>query len=514
MSEKRRDPQVNPFASRMRALKDKPSSPTNNTNSSQNQQPSSVSPSVSRSKNIFASRINEAKKANSSASATSVGLKTPAFYQIKRELHSQLLNEISPEDLAGEINEYEIKEQIGMTVNALALQRGIPLTNTQKSLIISELTDEVLGFGPLEQLLRDDQISEIMINGHKAIFVEKGGQVSRIKEMLFENEEHLLHVIRRITIRIGRRVDNSSPMVDARLPDGSRVNAVIPPLALDGSTLTIRKFPKTALLMEDLVGFGALTKSMSKFLELCVKGKLNMLVVGGTGSGKTTLLNALSAFIPNEERIITIEDAAELRLHEYIDHVVRLETRPANAEGQGQVLARDLVKNALRMRPTRIIVGECRGGETLDMLQAMNTGHEGSMSTTHANNTREALKRLEALTLMSGLDLPLKTIREMIAGTINLIVIQARFSDGSRRIKQISEITGMEGEVITTQDIFVFKQTGLNEEQKIVGHFMPTGVLPKCLPHLRSLGMEFGMELFAPDARSGNARSHAQSRAR
>jgi len=496
--QKNPDPSPNPFASRIKALKNKANLVANNTKI-QGVQGALKKPSPD---NIFANRINQAKEASGNNAVASTSLKTPAFYQIKKELHSQLLNEISPEELAGEVNEFEIKEQIGVTVSALAARQGIPLTNAQRSLIISELTDEVLGFGPLEQLLRDSEISEIMINGHKTIFVEKNGQVKKVKEMLFENEEHLLHVVRRIAIRVGRRVDTSSPMVDARLPDGSRVNAVIPPLALNGSTVTIRKFPKTALLMKNLVDFGALTQNMGEFLEMCVKGKLNIMVVGGTGSGKTTLLNALSSFIPNEERIITIEDAAELKLHEYIDHVVRLETRPANAEGKGQVMARDLVKNALRMRPNRIIVGECRGGETLDMLQAMNTGHEGSMSTTHANNTREALKRLEALTLMSGLDLPLKTIREMIAGTVNMIVIQSRFSDGSRKIKQISEITGMEGEVITTQDIFVFKQTGLNEEQKIVGHFMPTGILPKCLPRLRSLGMEVGMGLFAPDSKT------------
>jgi len=427
-------------------------------------------------------------------------LKTPAYYQLRKELHSQLLNEISPEDLSGDINQNEIKQQISQIVHALAARQGIPLSPEQKSMLISELTDEVLGFGPLEPLLRDDSISEIMINNYKTIFIEQGGRMSKLKEVIFEDEVHLLHVIRRITLRIGRRIDHSSPMVDARLPDGSRVNAIIAPLALDGSVVTIRKFPKKALLMDDLVGFGALTKKMASFLAMCVKGKMNLLVAGGTGSGKTTLLNSLSSFIDNEERVITIEDSAELRIHSYIDHVVRLETRPANAEGQGLVTARDLIRNALRMRPNRVVVGECRAGEAVDMLQAMNTGHEGSMTSLHANTTRDTLKRLETLVLMSGLDLPLKTVREMIASTVNIIVLQSRFSDGSRRIKQISEIVGMEGETITSQDIFVYKQTGLDANGKIVGQFMPTGVLPKCLGHLRAHGMEVPMDLFAPES--------------
>lgn len=448
--------------------------------------------------NVMA-RINAIKEQTKLTGGGQQNLKTPAYYQLRKELHSQLLNEIAPEDLTGDVNQHEIKQQIGQIVNALAARQGIPLSPEQKAMMISELTDEVLGFGPLEPLLRDDSITEIMVNNYKTVYVEKDGKCIRLKEIIFEDETHLLHVIKRITLRIGRRVDHASPMVDARLPDGSRVNAIIPPLALDGCILTIRKFPKKALLMDDLVQFGALTPKMAKFLSMCVKGKLNTLVAGGTGSGKTTLLNALSAFIPNEERVITIEDSAELRLHHYIDHVVRLETRPANAEGQGLVTARDLVKNSLRMRPNRIVVGECRSGEAIDMLQAMNTGHEGSMTTLHANTTRDTLKRLETLVLMSGLELPLKTVREMIASTINVVALQSRFSDGSRRIKQISEIVGMEGETITTQDIFVFKQTGLDQNGKIIGQFMPTGVLPTSIKHLRAHGIDIPMDLFAPD---------------
>ena len=443
-------------------------------------------------------RIN-ALKEQSKLAGGAQNLKTPAYYKLRKELHSQLLNEISPEELTSDTNEHEIKQQISEIVNALAARQGIPLSPEQKAMMISELTDEVLGFGPLEPLLRDDSISEIMVNNFKTIFVEKAGKLMKLREIIFEDEAHLLHVIKRITLRIGRRVDHSSPMVDARLPDGSRVNAIIPPLALEGCVLTIRKFPKKALLMDDLVQFGALTPKMAKFLSMCVKGKQNLLVAGGTGSGKTTLLNALSAFIPNEERVITIEDSAELRLHHYIDHVVRLETRPANAEGQGLVNARDLVKNSLRMRPNRIVVGECRSGEAIDMLQAMNTGHEGSMTTLHANTARDTLKRLETLVLMSGMDLPLKTVREMISSTIQIVVIQSRLSDGSRRIKQISEIVGMEGETITTQDIFIFKPTGLDSNGKIIGQYMPTGVLPKCASQLRASGVEVPMDLFAPE---------------
>lgn len=424
-------------------------------------------------------------------------LKTPAFYQLRKELHIQLLNEIAPEDLANENNHNAIKQQIVQVVNAIAASTGIGLSPEQKVLLLNDLTDEVLGFGPLEPLLRDKSISEIMINGHKTIFVERSGKLVKLGEIIFENEEHLLHVVKRIALRVGRRVDNSSPMVDARLPDGSRVNAIIPPLALDGTTVTIRKFPEKALLMEDLVGYNALTSKMAKFLGMCVEARLNVIVAGGTGSGKTTLLNGLSRFIQNEDRIITIEDSAELRLQQ--EHVVRLETRASNAEGTGEVTARDLVKNALRMRPNRIVVGECRSGEALDMLQAMNTGHEGSMTTVHANTARDTMKRIESLVLMSGVDLPLKTVREMISSTIQLIVMQSRFQDGSRKIKQITEVIGMEGDTITMQDIFIYKQSGLDENGKVVGKFQPTGVLPRCVAQMKSHGIDVPMELFAPD---------------
>lgn len=429
-----------------------------------------------------------------------VGTKTPAYYQLKKDLHHQLLNDINPEDLQNESNHSQIKHQIVQIVNVIAAEKGLPLSPEQKVSLLNELTDEVLGFGPLETLLRDKSISEIMINGHRVIFVERSGKIIKLGEQIFESEDHLQHIVKRIALRIGRRVDQSSPMVDARLPDGSRVNAVIPPLALDGTTVTIRKFPDNALKLQDLINYGAVTENMGAFMELCVRARMNMIVAGGTGSGKTTLLNLLSGYIQNTDRVITIEDSAELRLQQ--EHVVRLETRPANAEGVGEVTARDLVKNALRMRPNRVVVGECRSGETLDMLQAMNTGHEGSMTTVHANTSRDTMKRVETLVLMSGVDLPLKTVREMIASTINIVCLQSRFSDGSRKIKQISEVVGMEGDVITLQDIFVYKQTGLDENGKVVGFFQPTGVLPKCVPHMKSQGFEVPMELFAPN---GNA---------
>jgi len=445
-------------------------------------------------------KLNNLKQQNQQSSGGSRSLKTPAFMQLKKELHQQLLNEIPPEDLANENNSTTIKDQIVQIVNMISVSRGIPLSAEQKVTLINDLTDEVLGFGPLEILLRDKSISEIMINGHKTIFIERAGKLVKLGDQIFDNEDHLLHIVKRIALKIGRRIDNASPTVDARLPDGSRVNAVIPPLALDGTTVTIRKFPDKALYLEDLVGFDALTTKMARFLALCVEGQLNTIVAGGTGSGKTTLLNALSGFIPGQERIITIEDSAELRLQQ--EHVVRLETRAANAEGVGEVTARDLIKNALRMRPNRIVVGECRGGEAIDMLQAMNTGHEGSMTTLHANTTRDMLKRLESLVLMSGVDLPLKTVREMISSTVHLVVMQGRLPDGSRRVRQISEIVGMEGETIATQDIYRFQQVGV-KDGKVQGEFLPTGVLPRCVAHLKAYGFEVPMELFAPDSKKG-----------
>ncbi len=451
---------------------------------------------------MLKNKLSSMKEQTKTSAPSTQNLKTPAFYQLRKELHQQLLNEIAPEDLAKESNHNAIKQQIVQIVNAITLSRGIPLSPEQKILLLNDLTDEVLGFGPLEPLLRDKSITEIMINSARSTFVEKSGKLIKLGEILFENEEHLLHVVKRIALRIGRRVDNASPMVDARLPDGSRVNAIIPPLALDGAAVTIRKFPDKALSFEDLINYNAITAKMAKFLSLCVKARLNIIVAGGTGSGKTTLLNALSSFASNEDRIITIEDSAELKLQQ--EHVIRLETRVANAEGEGLVSARDLMKNALRMRPNRIVVGECRGGEALDMLQAMNTGHEGSMTTVHSNTARDTMKRIETLVLMSGVELPLKTVREMISSTINLVVMQSRFQDGTRKIKQITEIIGMEDDTITMQDIYVYKQRGLDEQGKVVGEFLPTGVLPRCVSAMKSQGIDVPMDLFAPDNKPQN----------
>jgi len=353
--------------------------------------------------------------------------------------------------------------------------------------------DDVFGLGPLEPLLRDATISDILVNTHKNVFVERSGVLERVTAT-FQNDAHLLRVIDRIVSRIGRRVDDSSPMVDARLADGSRVNAIIPPLAVDGPLLSIRRFPAERLKADDLVSLGAMTPPMLEFLSYCVKGRLNCLISGGTGAGKTTLLNVLSSFISTRERIVTIEDAAELQLHQ--EHVARLETRPPNIEGKGAIRQRQLVVNALRMRPDRIVVGEVRGEEALDMLQAMNTGHDGSLTTVHANTPRDALTRVETMIAMGATNLPDKAMRQQIASAIQIVVQQTRLSDGTRKVTNISEITGMEGEVITMQDIFVFEKAGLNQDGKVIGRFRATGVRPKCAERLKASGINLAPNMF------------------
>ena len=345
----------------------------------------------------------------------------------------------------------------------------------------------------MEELISDSTVSEIMVNGPNQVYVERKGKLV-LSDVKFQDEEHVRRIIDRIVTPLGRRIDDSNPMVDARLKDGSRVNAIIPPLALCGSTITIRKFSDTPLTIENLMGFGSLSPEMAGFLEAGVRGKLNILVSGGTGSGKTTLLNVLSAFIPHDERIVTIEDAAELKLMQ--DHVVSLESRPANLEGTGAITIRDLVKNALRMRPDRIVVGEVRGGETLDMLQAMNTGHDGSLTTAHANSARDALARIETMVMMSGMELPVTAIRQQCAGALDLIVQQARLRDGSRKITSICEITGMEGDIITTQEIFRYVVDGLDSNNKFTGHFESTGVVPQCCDKVKSNGVEINNSWF------------------
>ena len=362
-----------------------------------------------------------------------------------------------------------------------------------KAYIVKSVQNEITGLGPLEELISDSTVSEIMVNGPNQVYVERKGKLV-LSDVKFQDEEHVRRIIDRIVTPLGRRIDDSNPMVDARLKDGSRVNAIIPPLSLCGSTITIRKFSDTPLTIENLMGFGSLSPEMAGFLEAGVRGKLNILVSGGTGSGKTTLLNVLSAFIPHDERIVTIEDAAELKLMQ--DHVVSLESRPANLEGTGAITIRDLVKNALRMRPDRIVVGEVRGGETLDMLQPMNTGHDGSLTTAHANSARDALARIETMVMMSGMELPVTAIRQQCAGALDLIVQQARLRDGSRKITSICEITGMEGDIITTQEIFRYVVDGLDSNNKFTGHFESTGVVPQCCDKVKSNGVEINNSWF------------------
>jgi pilus assembly protein CpaF len=369
----------------------------------------------------------------------------------------------------------------------------LQLPNTIRDQLYHDILDDLLGFGPLQPLIEDESITEIMVNGPNKVFVERKGKLTKTN-VVFENDAAVLRIIDKIISPLGRRVDSDTPTVDARLPDGSRVNAVVAPCAIDGATITIRKFKKDKLTVDQLISYGSLTKGMSEFIRACVISRLNIVISGGTGSGKTTLLNVLSGFIPEDERIITIEDAAELKLQQ--DHVVRMETKPANIDGRHAVTIRDLVKNSLRMRPDRIVVGECRGGETLDMLQAMNTGHDGSLTTLHANAPRDALSRMETMCLMSGMDLPLKVIREQIASAIDLIVQQSRLKDGSRKVTAITEVAGMEGDTVVLTDIFKFEQTGLSQDGKVLGELKPTGIRPLFGPRLEIAGFKLGPEIF------------------
>jgi pilus assembly protein CpaF len=416
---------------------------------------------------------------------------------IKKRVHESLLKEVPP-DVLDRSDEAEVQEQLKAKIEetvGFILDHEYPATARSERLkIIGEINDEVLGFGPINSLILDPTVSEIMVNGPRQVYVERKGHLE-LAAVKFRDNDHVLHVIEKIVSPIGRRIDESSPMVDARLPDGSRVNAIIPPLALKGPTITIRKFAKEPFTVGDLVNFGTLTREMAEFLDACVKVKLNIVVSGGTGSGKTTTLNVLSSFIPPDERIVTIEDAAELQLRQ--EHVVSLETRPANIEGKGAVTMRDLVKNSLRMRPDRIVVGEVRGGEALDMLQAMNTGHDGSLTTGHANSPRDMLARLETMVLMAGMELPVKAIREQIASAVDLIVQQSRLRDGSRKITYITEVQGMEGDIVTMQDIFIFEQTGVDESGKINGRLKPTGIRPKFFEKFEISGIRLPPELFS-----------------
>jgi pilus assembly protein CpaF len=378
-------------------------------------------------------------------------------------------------------------------------QTHLRLPDDLRKQIFDQVLSDLLGFGPIQSLLDDDEVSEIMVNGPKKVFVEKKGQLIK-SNVIFDDDDHVLRIIDRIIMPLGRHVDADSPTVDARLPDGSRVNAVVRPVAIDGPSITIRKFAKDKLKVEDLINFGSLTRSMADFLQACVKARLNIIISGGTGSGKTTLLNVMSGFIPENERIITIEDAAELQLQQ--DHVMRMETKVADADGLHAVTIRELVKNSLRMRPDRIVVGEVRGGEALDMLQAMNTGHDGSLTTVHANTPRDAISRIETLVLMAGMELPLKVVRQQVSSAVDLIVQQTRLKDGQRKITAVTEVAGMEGEIVVLSDIFKFNQTGVTLDGKVLGEVSATGIRPNFSPRLEAAGFKLGAEIFAP--RSSN----------
>ncbi len=414
------------------------------------------------------------------------------FESLKELIHGKLVEKLDLTRLS-ELEGDSLRREIRVVVEHLCDTENPMLNRSERERLVEEVLDEAFGFGPLELLLKEEGVADIMINGPKNVFLEKNGRIVK-SDVTFRDDEHLLQILDRIVSKVGRRVDETSPMVDARLPDGSRLNAIIPPLALDGPSLTIRRFGSNPLTLEDLLKFGAFTPEMVMFLEGGMKARLNMIISGGTGSGKTTLLNTLSSFISNEDRIITIEDAAELQLQQ--DHVLRLETRPPNIEGKGQVSATDLVKNALRMRPDRIIIGECRGGETLDMLQAMNTGHDGSLTTVHANNPRDAISRIETLVNMSGVELPLTALRKQIASAVNLIIQANRLQGGPRKVTYITEIVGMEQDTIVMQDIFVFVQDGIDENGKAWGHFEATGVRPRCIEQLEAAGVRLPPGIF------------------
>jgi pilus assembly protein CpaF len=424
-----------------------------------------------------------------------VGFQSMHYQEIKESLHGKILDEIDLESL-NLLKEETARERLGAEIRDLLRREKAPLTQAERDRLVVELIHEVFGLGPIEPLLADSAVSDILVNGPYVVYIERNGILEKTS-VSFKDEAHLMRIIERIVSRIGRRVDESSPMVDARLPDGSRVNAIIPPLSLDGPILSIRRFGIIPLTATHLVENGTIRKEMLELLKAGVQGKLNMLISGGTGAGKTTLLNVLSAFIPNSERIVTIEDAAELQLKQ--EHVVRLETRPPNIEGKGSIQQRQLVINSLRMRPDRIIVGEVRGEESVDMLQAMNTGHEGSMTTIHSNSPRDALSRLETMISMANLNLPEKAARQQIASAIHLIVQVSRLPDGSRKIMSISEIVGLEGDTITMQELFVFERQGYDENGRVRGRFRATGIRPKFSEKLAGLGIVIPSELFSAE---------------
>lgn len=426
------------------------------------------------------------------------------YQTIKQSVHKIIVEQMTPTEQmvlsAVQQDAAEVEQVIGTYVDKVLEDNPFAVPVSERGRIVSDLRDEMLGLGPIESLLKDPSITEIMVNGPKKVFIERMGKL-QLSGVQFHDDAHVMNIIERILSPIGRHIDESTPLVDARLKDGSRVNIIIPPLALCGPCITIRKFAQKALSVENLISFGTLDRKMADFIRACIQARINILVSGGTGSGKTTTLNVLSSFIPENERIVTIEDAAELKLQQ--SHVVTLESRPANIEGSGQITIRDLVKNALRMRPDRIIVGEVRSGEALDMLQAMNTGHDGSLTTAHANTPRDALSRLETMVLMAGFEMPVRAIREQISSAIELILQQSRLKDGSRKITYITEVQHMEGDVITTQDLFRFEQTGMDADGKLTGHFVSTGMQPGFMEKFQTNGVELPEDFFMPDEEAG-----------
>jgi pilus assembly protein CpaF len=423
-----------------------------------------------------------------------VGSTSQTFQELKLRLHRQLLERLDLVALAS-LDSEQTESQIRAAVQRLLEAESTPLSRTEREKLIEEIGYEVLGLGPLDPLLRDSDVSDVLVNGPHAVYVERAGRLT-LTDVKFRDNDHLMQIIDRIVSAVGRRVDESSPMVDARLPDGSRVNAIVPPLALNGACMSIRRFGRDPYHIEDLVAFNSLTLEMLRYLKGIVQARLNIIISGGTGAGKTTLLNCLTSFIPHDERILTIEDSAELQVQQ--PHVVRLETRPPNLEGRGEVTARDLVRNALRMRPDRIVVGEVRAGETLDMLQAMNTGHNGSVTTVHANNPRDCLQRIEMMVMMAGMDIPARTVRQQIASAINIIIQANRLSDGTRKITKVTEVVGMDGEQIQSQDLFEFVQTGINTDGVVLGHFRANGVRTRYYERLVAAGIPPNEVLFEP----------------
>jgi pilus assembly protein CpaF len=415
------------------------------------------------------------------------------FADVKERVYQRILRDLDPQKLALR-DKYAVRPEIEATAANMLAMDDVPMARDERLRCASDIADEIVGYGPIEPLLEDPTITEVMINGPRKVFFEQKGLL-HLSDRVFRDDDHIMRIIEKIVVPINRRIDESSPMVDARLPDGSRVNAIIPPLAVDGPTVTIRKFAKDPFTVEDLISFGTLIPEMVEFLKASIQTRLNIVVSGGTGSGKTTFLNVLSSFIPGTERVVTIEDPCELQMRQR--HVIRLETRPANVEGKGQVLQRDLVRNALRMRPDRIIVGEVRAGEAFDMLQAMNTGHDGSLTTAHANTPRDAIARIENMVLMAGLDLPVRAIREQVASALDLIVHVSRMADGTRKVTHITEVVGMEGQTVTLQDVFLFQQTGVDSRGKVLGSVVSTGLRPHFIDRFEAAGIHLPADIFA-----------------